>query len=93
MKKKISRLWDDYSKFRKASTPKAKGGAMLLNILVFLNSNTCSARTAHTKTLLFIACSSISGFSLTINSSHVNLCANKDTHILNIRNAGNKTYF
>lgn len=40
---KTSKLWEDYSKFRKPSTPNAKGGAVLLNILVFLNSNTCSA--------------------------------------------------
>lgn len=43
----------------KHQLPNAKGGAMLLNILVFLNSNTCFARKIHKK-LLFIACISIS---------------------------------
>lgn len=76
----------------KHQLPNAKGGAMLLNILVFLNSNTCSARTIHKKALIY--CLRLQfRFNLTINSSHVNLCANKDTHILNIRNAGNKLIF
>lgn len=90
--KKNSKLWKDFSKFRKASTPKAKGGAVLLNILVFLNSNTCSARTTHKNALIYCVPLHFR-FNLTINSSHVNLCANKDTHILNIRNAGNKLIF
>lgn len=72
--------------------PNAKGGAVLLNILVFLNSNTCSAGTIHKKALTYCVHLQFR-FNLTINSSHVNLCANKDTHILNIRNAGNKLIF
>lgn len=76
----------------KHQLPNAKGGGVLLNILVFLNSNTCSARTIPTKAVL--CCPHLHfRLNLTINSSHVNLCANKDTHILNIRNAGNKLIF
>lgn len=76
----------------KHQLPNAKGGAVLLNVLVCLNSNTCSVRTIRRKTLIY--CLPLQfRFTLTINSSHVNLCANKDTHILNIRNAGNKLIF
>lgn len=39
--------------------PNAKGGAMLLNILVFLNSNTCSTRTIHKKSSYLLRASPV----------------------------------
>lgn len=39
--------------------PNAKGGAVLLNILVFLNSNTCSAGTIHKKSSYLLRASQI----------------------------------
>lgn len=76
----------------KYQLPNVIGGVMLRNILVFLNSNTCFAFMIHKKALIYCLCLQFR-FNLTINSSHVNLCANKDTHILNIQNAGNKLIF
>lgn len=76
----------------KYQLPNVIGGVMLLNILVFLNSNTCFAFMIHKNTLIYCLCLQFR-FNLTINSFHVNLCTNKDTHILNIQNAGNKLIF